>query len=424
MIERKLKIIAILASFFISFINGKVAFALTLHEAIDTALKNNPSIQQKSKQVVVQKEALAQQDKKKSPTLSANSSYQRHGAGGVTATHQGGAYNTGVTLEQLIADSGKTEANIRMAQFNLLSSEYDLKAAENDLVKQIVEAYWTVLLNKGNVEIAKRKYDNFAMRKKWAESFYKVGTKAKIEVTNAASDLSTSQSELVKYETKFENSKQKLAQILSIDASEIKDFEENLIYRDDKFDTTSSMQKALSSRPEILSQKALLSASNENYSLQKKGNSPSLSAGLGYNFGDTTYFDSDQWTAKLSASMTLFDGGITNSKIREAKAKKQIAESKLKEIEDTVKFEVGTAIVTMTQSSANYTATLEAEHAAEETLKLAQGRYKAGNGSSLEISDAIEKLANAQYNTLQAIYTFRASQAEYIRAIGERYNEN
>lgn len=420
---KKLQIVTIILGICLWLIPGK-ALALTLSEAIDLALKNNPSLQMKSKQVLVQKEALAQQQKKKSPTVSANSSYVRRGTEGVVATHQTGTYNTGVTLEQLLTDSGKTEANIRSAQFNLLSSEYDLQAAQNDLIKETIFAYWTTLVNRNNVAIAKTKYKNFEKRLKWAESFYKVGTKAKIEVTNARADLATSKSDLVKNQAEFEDSKQKLAQLLSVDVSDVKELDESLVYLDKKFDTSTAIDDALKNRPELNSAKALLSASNENLALQKKGNSPSLSAGIGYNFGNVSYFESDQWNAKLSASMPLFDSGITNSKIREAKAKKEIAAAKLKDIEDSVKYEVNAAINSMNKSNEAYFSTVEAETAAEETLKLANGRYKAGTGNSLEISDAIEKLANAQYNTLKALYTFRAAQVEYLRTIGERYNED
>ncbi len=400
------------------------ASALTLSEAIDTALKNNPSLQMQSKQVQVQKEALAQQEKKKSPTVSANTSYVRRGTEGISSIHQTGAYNTGLTLEQLLSDSGKTEANIRSAQFNFLSSEYDFKAAENDLIVETVFAYWTALVNRECVTIAEKKHQNYENRLKWAESFYRVGTKAKIEVTRAKSELATSKSELVKNQAEFEESKQKLAQLLSLELSDIKELDESLAYQDTKFDTTNAIENALKNRPELLAKKALLSASNENLALQKKGYSPSFTAGVGYNFGSDSYFDSDQWNARLSASIPLFDGGITNSKIREAQAKKEMAAAKVKDIENSVKYEVNVAITTMNKSNEAYFSMLEAEKAAEETLKLANGRYKAGTGDSLEISDAIEKLANAQYNTLKALYTFRAAQIEYLRTIGERYNAN
>ena len=110
--------------------------------------------------------------------------------------------------------------------------------------------------------------------------------------------------------------------------------------------------------------------------------------------------------------------------LRGNRTQREMAAAKVKDIENSVKYEVNVAITTMNKSNEAYFSMLEAEKAAEETLKLANGRYKAGTGDSLEISDAIEKLANAQYNTLKALYTFRAAQIEYLRTIGERYNAN
>jgi len=63
-------------------------------------------------------------------------------------------------------------------------------------------------------------------------------------------------------------------------------------------------------------------------------------------------------------------------------------------------------------------ASLEAERQARETYELAEGRYEAGVGSSLEISDAVESYASAQTNTILSLYECKAKRLDLEKAMG------
>ena len=62
--------------------------------------------------------------------------------------------------------------------------------------------------------------------------------------------------------------------------------------------------------------------------------------------------------------------------------------------------EVRTAWEDLRQAKESLTSSQEAERAAKATLDLALGRYKAGVGDNLEISDAVDGYAVASANTV------------------------
>ena len=55
---------------------------------------------------------------------------------------------------------------------------------------------------------------------------------------------------------------------------------------------------------------------------------------------------------------------------------------------------------------------------AKENYELASGRYQVGVGSPLEITDAEVLLANARANYIQAVYTYKTSEARIEKAMG------
>jgi len=57
---------------------------------------------------------------------------------------------------------------------------------------------------------------------------------------------------------------------------------------------------------------------------------------------------------------------------------------------------------------------------AEENLELASGRYAAGVGNPIEVTDAQVSLSSAKTSYIQALYDYRVSQASLEKAMGAR----
>ena len=55
---------------------------------------------------------------------------------------------------------------------------------------------------------------------------------------------------------------------------------------------------------------------------------------------------------------------------------------------------------------------------AREQLRLAEGRYRAGAGSIIELGDAQVTLSNAAAQRVQAEYNLAAARAALLRALG------
>ena len=149
-----------------------------------------------------------------------------------------------------------------------------------------------------------------------------------------------------------------------------------------------------------------------------KGLSPSLSASAGYDIYGSSPFDGSEWSAKLSLSVPISDGGLTKSKVEQASAELRTAEAEMKSLSNSVTLEVRKAWEALREAKESLVSSLEAERSAKATLDLAEGRYAAGVGDNLEISDAVDSYATASANRVLALYNCKTAQLDLEKAMG------
>ena len=252
----------------------------------------------------------------------------------------------------------------------------------------------------------------------WAKSYYEVGTKAKIEVTKATSDLASSKLALVKAESSAARYKAQLASAMGDPLLKIDKVSDVLDYKEWNITFDEAAEKAAANRPELAAKAKRVEYAKTNLELAKKGLAPNIAASAGYSVSGTSPFEDDGWNAKLSFNVPLSDGGLTKSKTAAAKSDLDAASAEFKSLGNSVILEVRKAWETLREAKESLAASSEAERHQKETLDLAQGRYKAGVGSSLEISDAIESYSSAQANTVLALYECSSARLALEKAMG------
>ena len=237
-------------------------------------------------------------------------------------------------------------------------------------------------------------------------------------MTKAEADLATSKLTLVKAGSAAEQYRAQLASAMGLPMMEIKDFADVLTYEDWGVPIGEAVEKALSNRPDLVAQRRKVEYAETLVALQKKGLSPEISASAGYTAYGSAPFDDNGWNAKLSLSFPIYDGGLTGSRVEGAEADLVSAKAQFDAASNNVMLEVRKAWHALAEAKEALNASLEAERQARETYELAEGRYEAGVGSSLEISDAVESYASAQTNTILSLYECKAKRLDLEKAMG------
>lgn len=413
---KKYRLLAALA--LVLLIQGSACAApLTLEECLAAAISNNPSLVAALESYNAERTTPAQAAASGRPQLSADGSYTRSGSG-LSNANNSGSYSTTVGVTQNISDWGRREAQIRNAIYNTQAVSEDFRTAIQTVISDVRSSYYGLNKSTRDIEIAQNRYANFEKRLKWAKSYYEVGTKPKIEVTKAESDLAASKLSIVKAQAEAQQYKAALANAMGEPMKAIPEAVDEIGFQDWSIKIDEAVERASVERPELVAKRRRVDAAGENLTLQMKGLSPSLSASGGYNAYGSSPLESNGWTTKLAISVPLTDGGLTKAKTEQAKAQLKMAEAELKSLSNSVTLEVRQAWEALREAKEALVSSLEAERSAKATLDLAQGRYSAGVGSNLEISDAIDAYALAQSNTVQALYTCKTAQLGLEKAMG------
>ncbi|HEU0012407.1 MAG TPA: TolC family protein [Longimicrobium sp.] len=124
--------------------------------------------------------------------------------------------------------------------------------------------------------------------------------------------------------------------------------------------------------------------------------------------------------AGMTISLPLFDGLQRERRMEEARVQAGDAELRVRAEELELSTGIRTGLLAL--QTAYHSARLQrqvAENAAEE-LRMARERYRLGSASSLEVTDAQTRLAEAERATIDAVYTFHKSLAALEALVGRR----
>jgi outer membrane protein len=151
------------------------------------------------------------------------------------------------------------------------------------------------------------------------------------------------------------------------------------------------------------------------------GYGPSLSASAtasdaGIKINDMRY----NWNVGVALTWPILQGGLTHGQIREAAANLEVTEAQLQAARLQIKTQVVQAKLAIEASTASLTPVEEAVVNARERLKLAEGRYTAGVGNVIELSDAQVAYTNAQAQLVVARFSRAAARAQLLTALGLR----
>jgi outer membrane protein TolC len=149
---------------------------------------------------------------------------------------------------------------------------------------------------------------------------------------------------------------------------------------------------------------------------------PSISLAGSYSGGSTRYsaFQSITrgWAAQLTGGWDIFDGTINWNKVKEANANLDSARAKELDMQRVVALEVKDANFQLESAKVNVDEAKKAVLLAEENNKIAEMRYNAGAGNSLEVIDAQVELTRARYNLVEVQYSLQVAKAKVNRTVG------
>ncbi len=420
---RILTIIILLAGLFSS---ANAAQGLTLHECVELALKNQPAIKAARESVNAGQGRVTQARSPYLPQVSASTGYsENHSLGGAFGDSIAKSYTTTMSVNQMIYDFGRSGNALDAARLGARSSELDEQRVIQESVLNVKQAYFALLQAKMLVIVSQKTLEQAQSHLRQAEAFFRAGSKPKFDVTRAEVEVNSAQLGLINAQNSVRIRTLTLYNTMGIDPAgdlEIEDILSALV-------TIPTLEQALAEavnvRPEMLKNEADKDAAKARVKAEKSNYFPTLSANGAYNWASGTQemgpFKGDiqnSWNAGVLLTMPLFEGGVTGGKVSEARANLHVLEAQGYLIRQSIIIELNQANADIEGASARIAMTESSKKKARENLELAQGRYEAGVGPYIEVTDAQVASVNAETDHVQALYDYQLAAARFFKAMG------
>jgi outer membrane protein len=420
--------IKILPPLFFTVIISNILFAqndtMTINQCVDLALKNNPQIRLAQSNYDFNYSNLLITRSNIFPQISLQTGWNRNGGtffqGPTAIPRTFETYTTGFQGSLLLYDFQKTFSRISAYSALTDASAEDLLNAKQSLILNTYIAYFNYLQAVKLKKVSQQSLDQASEHLKLSRSLFEVGSKPQFDVFKAESDEATARVNLLNTENNIDITRLQLENILNQklppDFSLRDDFE---VVRD-SVSESESLDIALKNRPEIIAGKLRIDANKSLLTSAWAANLPSINASGGYTWKsfalDQTFHSS--WSLGVAVSLPIFQGFALDAGIQQAKANLDNVQSNYDLIEQAVNLDVRQQYSNLRLSRNQITASRSLLKAGEETLRLAEARFKEEVGSAVEVTDARVAYYNAQVLLIQSLYNYQVTYARLEKAMG------
>ena len=407
---------------------------LDLPTALHYALDHSYPIREAREQIRQQEGVILEVRSQGIPNVGATGLYQRNAAAvSTTRPPETTLWDIEVKATQAIYAGGAIDASVKGARLSRDAALLSLLAAVNAALLDVRTRFYAVILareqvrvQEENVKLAERELlDTQNQFHAGAVSNFEV-LRARVALANAQPDLITARNNL---RVGIEQLRQSLGVPSGIGASgSFTSVEGGLDVTPESFDADAALAAAHGNRPELLQLGKLHEAAEQSVVAAKAGYYPTLSAFGAYEWGGENFNatstalggsgTANGWLAGLQSTWSIFDGRSTEGKVQQASAAANQQQLAYDAEELAIDVEVRQALSTLQEAGELVEASKQTVGEAEEALRLARERYRAGSATQLDILTSETSLTQTRTNQLQANYNYLVAVAALRKAMG------
>lgn len=406
---------------------------LDLEETIQRALLTNPSVKiaEYNRKAAKADYSAAKGARGISISLSHDSSrggyadYARRSVNGGTPIWTksiGNSHSNSITASLPIFTGGELQGQIGQAKANYRSMLSAEEQAYNEMKETATTGYFNMLNATNMKALRQESVDRLQAHLDNVIAQYNVGIVARADVLRSEVELANAQQNYITASNEYDVAEATLNNIIGTPLGTTLLLKDRLQYEPYENDMAYCLAYSEQHRPELKQAEYAIDSAEAALVVARSGHMPKVYANASNNWGgngsDWPGDDDENWSVGVTASMNVFDSGVTWSKIHAAQENLAKAKESQRQIKDNVELEVRTDYLSMREAEKRITTAQVAVASAEEDYHIAVVRYQAGVGTNIDVMDAQEALTQAKTNYYQALYNYNTSKAALNTSMG------
>jgi len=340
------------------------------------------------------------------------------GGEGRTVTSHALTTSATVTASQLLFDFGKTWAATDAAKSSAESFRHAVELQRQTIALNVKTSYFTLLLAKRLVGVNVAALDRADLNLKSAKGFFEVGTQPRFFVTRAEVDVANARVSLIQSQNAVALARVSLNTAMGVAINSPTEVKDILAYEPYSVDKDTLVTEALRRRPEYLQIKAQADSAEATVRQKFRNFFPNI-VGSG-TYGSSRADMNEIYSYGVQLTWSIFDGGNMIAQYKEAKASLDAVQARVRDTQLSIWQDVQQSYLNIVATEQQIGAAQKAVDSAQENFRLSQGRFDAGVGTIIELTDAQVALTQAQSNEAQALANYRIAIAQLDRAVGHR----
>jgi outer membrane protein len=335
-------------------------------------------------------------------------------------------FTGGFGLRYLLFDGGRRYARLAGAEADLIGENFRHNATLQDLAIAVEVAYGERLAAASLVRVAEDAVRQAQAHVDLAGARLRAGLAARFDVLKAETEKADADLSLVRARSGVRIAQGRLAQTMGIRVDstfEIEDLPEDARPRE-REDIRRLLAEASRTRPELRAALANVEARRADVRLARSEFLPTVSIAASYGWRDTEALpDRKEWFAGIGVEVPLFSGFSSTYRVSRAESEAERASSDMDLVLRDVELEVWVAYSRLTEAGEAIGAAEKLVASAEESSRVAEGMYRAGAGSIIELADSLASRTAARTRLVQSRLDWRTALARLERAVGRTLNE-
>ena len=339
--------------------------------------------------------------------------------------------NGGVTASMPIVNA-QLWKSLKLSALDVELAVEKARASRLDMVTQVKNAYFGILMAKEAFNVYKDVYENAVENYNETKKKFDAQKVSEFELVRAKTSVANAIPNVYNAESSIILALWQLKAVLGVDldmnldvSGKLDDWSQQMFYDIHQHDNPSldanSTMKQLAIQAEMLA---------ETVKLQKFANIPSLAASFNFSYmsmANDVAFKEFPWipysTAGLSLSIPIFAGGKRYQAIRQAKTQHQQVQLQVANTEKQLKIAIRQSLNTMEMNMKSYYAAQNAVSSAQKAYDIAEASYQVGRSTLIELNDAQLALTQSRLAESQAIYNFVVAKAQLEQTLGHDFVE-
>lgn len=399
---------------------------LTLAEAVQAALDQNPTIRIYRERIEAARSAQRTQLGALLPNLSSvgkmtNQSFYLGTIGGAPQRTQPfdivdarGSFSQSLFSLSLIE-------RWRASRSVFQATQLESAATENDTVSTVALKYYEGLRQEETLRARLANLKLYEELVDFIRARYAGGMVTGLDVARLESELEHERQRVALTKGDVERAKLDLLNTLGIGESLQVVLNDSLSTFEGPFpDNQQAFELAIRNRPELQMQQQRIKSAELSVKSIKGERLPALSLQGDWGMiGNQSNNTLSTYSVGAVLSVPLWDGGQREGRIGEASSQLTQEQIRLQLVKNQVSLELREALVTLKAALEQYRVAKDGLKASLTQVSLAQQRIRTLSSTTLELSNALSALARARDNMVDALFRVNASRVNLARATGE-----